>query len=62
MRKIGEPKQKEKNIFISQKLNEKNKGKTTQGNSHGINTEQTPNNRGNGNKESESEGWKTLIS
>ena len=52
--KIGEPKQKEKNIFISQKLNEKNKGKTTQGKSHGINTEQTPNNRGNGNKESES--------
>ena len=52
--KIGEPKQKEKNIFISQKLNEKNKGKTTQGKSYGFNTEQTANNRGNGNKESES--------
>ena len=48
--KIGEPKQREKNIFISQKLNDKNKGKTTQGKNHG--TEQTPNNRGNGNSDS----------
>ena len=49
-----EPKQKEKNKFITQKAEEKGKNKTQQGKSHGNTNEQEKNNKGNNNKDADS--------
>ena len=48
-----EPKQKEKNKFITQKAEEKGKNKTQQGKSHGNTNEQEKNNKGNNNKDAD---------
>ena len=45
-----EPKQKEKNKFITQKAEERGKSKTQQGKNHGNNNEQEKNNKGNDSK------------
>ena len=49
-----EPKQKEKNKFITQKAEERGKSKTQQGKSHGNNNEQEKNNKGNNSKDTDS--------